>query len=135
MAKKTTPKGDKTRSIKESRPGRNVLLTLTLVPLVIGVLLIGAWVLDMEILDDPQSQMTVGIFFLLVSFATSNALQQRWNLAAGWGILAIADIITLAWLNPVAQIVALSVGLTGVILLGGEFYIQYQKNKENKAKK
>jgi len=72
-------------SKRESSPGRNVILALTLVPLVIGIILIGAWVLDLELLDNPQSQVTVGIFFFLLAFAASNAIQKRWRLAAGWG--------------------------------------------------
>ena len=114
---------------KGSSPGKNVLLALTLVPLVIGIILIGAWVLDLELLENPQSQITVGIFFFLLTFTASNAIQKRWRLAAGWGLLAIADIVTLAWLNLAAQVVAISVGLVGIILLGIEFYRQYQQGK------
>ena len=135
MANKSTSKHKKTPPKKKSTPGRNVFLALTLVPLVIGLIFVGAWVLDLEILDDIQSQLTVGIFFFLVSFAASNAMQKRWRLAAGWGALAVADLVTLAWLNLVAQIVALSVGSIGVILLGIEFYNQYQQNKAGNSKK
>jgi hypothetical protein len=135
MAKKSTSKNKKAPPAKKTSPGRNVFLALTLVPLVIGLILIGAWVLDLEVLDTPQSQVTVGIFFFLISFFASNALQKRWRLAAGWGALAVADLVTLAWLNLIAQIFALSVGLLGVILLGIEFYNQYQQNKANSAKK
>ena len=135
MAKKSTSKNKKAPPAKKSSPGRNVFLALTLVPLVIGLILIGAWVLDLEVLDTPQSQVTVGIFFFLISFAASNALQKRWRLAAGWGALAVADLVTLAWLNLAAQIVALLVGLIGVVLLGAEFYNQYQLNKVKNAKK
>ena len=85
-------------------------------------------------MDAPQSQMMVGIFFFLVSFVTSNALQKRWRLATGWGLLAVADIVTLVWLNVVAQIVALSAGLIGMIMLGIDFYHQYQQNKVGKTK-
>ena len=116
-------------SKKRPSPGRNVFLALTLVPLVIGIILIGAWVLDLEILDNPQSQITVGVFFLLLSFTASNAIQKRWRLTIGWGLLAIADIVTLAWLNLVAQAIALILGVIGVILLGIEFYNQYQQGK------
>ena len=135
MAKKSTSKNKKAPPAKKSSPGRNVFLALTLVPLVIGLILIGAWVLDLEVLDTPQSQVTVGIFFFLISFAASNAFQKRWRLAGGWGALAVADLVTLAWLNLAAQIVALLVGLIGVILLGIEFYNQYQLNKVKNAKK
>ena len=134
MAKKSTSKGKKTSLTKKSSPGRNVLLSLTLVPLVIGLILVGAWVLDLEILGDPQSQVIVGIFFFLVSFAASNALQKRWMLAGGWGLLAVADLVTLAWLNLAAQVIALGLGLVGVILLGIEFYNQYLQNKKDKTK-
>jgi hypothetical protein len=79
---KTTAKSIRNPSSKRrSSPGRNVLLTLSLVPLVIGMILIGAWVLDLEVLKDPQSQITVGIFFFLLSFTASNALQKRGRLA------------------------------------------------------
>jgi hypothetical protein len=134
MAKKSTSKGKKTSPTKKSSPGRNVLLSLTLVPLVIGLILVGAWALDLEILGDPQSQVIVGVFFFLVSFAASNALQKRWRLAGGWGLLAVADLVTLAWLNLASQVIALGLGLVGVILLGIEFYNQYQQNKKDKTK-
>jgi hypothetical protein len=135
MAKKSTSKNKNIAPTKKSTPGRNVFLALTLVPLVIGIILIGAWVLDLELLNEPQSQVTVGIFFFLVSFAASNAMQKRWRLGAGWGLLAVADIVTLAWLNLAAQIVALGAGLIGIVLLGLEFYNRYQQNRANKAKK
>jgi len=122
-------------SKRESSPGRNVFLSLTLVPLVIGIILIGAWVLDLELLENPQSQVTVGIFFFLLTFTASNAIQKRWRLAAGWGLLAIADIVTLAWLNLAAQVVAISAGLVGIVLLGIEFYKQYQQGKTKKVNK
>jgi len=129
MTNKIPSKSKKLSAGKRSSPGKNVLLSLTLVPLVIGMILIGAWVLDIEILDTLQSQLIVGVFFFLLTFSTSNAVQNRWRLASGWGLLAVADIVTLSWLNIVAQIIALGVGLVGVILLGIEFYGQYKKNK------
>ena len=135
MAKKSSKKSTKKTTTKRSSPAKNVFLALTLVPFVVGVIFIGAWVLDLEVLDTPQSQVTVGIFFFLISFVASNAIQKRWRLAAGWGLLAVADIVTLVWLNVAAQIVALSIGLIGVILLGIEFYSQFQQNKLDKAKK
>jgi len=131
MAKKSSKKSRKP-STKQSSPGKNVFLALTLVPLVIGIILIGAWVLDIEFLDTPQSQVTVGIFFFLLAFTTSNAIQKRWRLAAGWGLLAVADIVTLAWLNVAAQVIALCLGLIGLISLGVEFYKQYQQGKTKK---
>lgn len=135
MAKKTTSKTPKTSSLRKSAPGKNLLLTLTLVPLVIGIILIVAWVLDIDIFDEPQLNVTVGIMFFLLSFAVSNVLQKRWMLAAGWGLLMSADIIVLAWLHVWAQSVAIVVGLVGLVLLGIEFYRQYQLGKAKKTGK
>lgn len=135
MPKKPSKNNRNISSKKQSSPGRNVFLSLTLVPLVIGIILIGAWVLDITIFNDPQAQITVGIFFFLLTFTTSNAIQRRWRLAAGWGLLAVADIVTLAWLNVAAQVVAVIIGLIGLVLLGIEFYRQYQQNKVKKSSK
>lgn len=129
MAKKSSSRNTKPNTEKKSSPGRNVLLTLTLVPLIIGVLLIGAWALDILLLEDDQSQITIGILFFLLSFAASNALQKRWRLAAGWALLMCADLVILAWLDVRAQIVAAGFGLVGLFFLAAEFYQQYRQNK------
>ena len=133
MPKKISRTNKAISSKKQASPGRNVFLSLTLVPLIIGIILIGAWVLDIAIFNDSQAQITVGIFFFLLTFTTSNAIQKRWRLTAGWGALAVADIVTLGWLNVVAQVIAIIVGLTGLVLLGTEFYKQYQQNKMKKS--
>ncbi|GAB4504217.1 MAG: hypothetical protein Fur0043_12100 [Anaerolineales bacterium] len=135
MTKKVSQKRGKHGVAERPSPARNVFLALTLVPLVIGIILVGAWVLDLEILDDSQSQVTVGIFFFLLAFTASNLVQKRWRLATGWGLLAVADLVTLAWLNLAAQITALLVGLAGIVLLGLEFYAQYQRQKAGEKKK
>ncbi len=109
-------------------------MTLTLVPIIIGVILIGAWALEIEVLKN-QSEVTVGVLFFLIGFTASNALQKRYKLAAGWGALAVADLILLTWLSVWAQGVALVVGLIGAVYLGIEFYKQYRQDKEKEAKK
>lgn len=112
----------------------NIFMTLTLVPVVIGIILIGAWALEIEVLKN-QSEVTVGVLFFLLGFTASNALQKRYKLAAGWGALAVADLILLTWLSVWAQGVALVVGLAGLVYLGIEFYRQYQQDKEKEGKK
>lgn len=135
MAKKTKQKYTRAAAQKRSGLGKNLLLTLTLVPLIIGVLLIGAWVLDILVLDDFQAQITVGVLFFLLSFAASNALQKKWRLAAGWGLLMCADLVLMGWLEVWAQVTALGVGLIGLILLLIEFYRQYRSGGPEKAGK
>ncbi|RPI88285.1 MAG: hypothetical protein EHM40_22425 [Chloroflexi bacterium] len=127
---KRSSKAQKAGSAVPSSPGRNVLLALTLVPLIIGLLLIGAWVLDISIFDDPQSQVTVAVLFLLLGFALSNVVQKRWRLAAGWGLLMLADLVILVWLEVWAQAAAIGLGLLGLAFLGIEFYGQYRQNKD-----
>jgi hypothetical protein len=134
MTKKSTAGKTKTTGQSPAPPGRNLLLALTLVPLLIGILLIGAWALDIEIFGDPQAQITVGILFILLGFATSNAMQKRWGLAAGWGLLMLADLVILAWLDVRAQMVAIGCGAVGVVLLAIEFYKQLQQGKAEKRK-
>ena len=102
----------KNKKKKRSSLGKNILLTLTLVPVVIGLLLILAWALDFEILEN-QSEIQVGIFFILLGFALSNILQKKYGLAAGWGSLAVADLIILTWWNIWAQAIAAVAGLAG----------------------
>ena len=135
MTKKSTSKNKRSDPQRRSTLGGNLLLTLTLVPLVIGIILIIAWALDISIFDESQLHVTVGILFFLFSFTASNVLQKRWMLAAGWGLLMSADIIILAWLHVWAQSAALVVGLSGVVLLGIEFYRQYQLGRVKKASK
>ena len=134
MAKKSGSKSIKPSTKKRSSPWMNILLSLSLVPTVLGILLIGAWLLDMNILEN-QSEVTVGLFFILVGFAASNAFQKRYRLAIGWGLLAVADLILLIWVSLWTQGFALIVGLIGVVFLGIEFYKQYQQNKGEKANK
>ena len=125
---------NKLSSKKRSSPGKNILMTLTLVPMIIGVILIGAWALEIEVLKN-QSEVTVGVLFFLLGFAASNAFQKRYKLAAGWGALAVADLILLTWLSVWAQGVALVVALIGIVYLGIEFYKQYRRDKEKETKK
>lgn len=127
---KRSSKAQKAGSAGPSSPGRNVLLALTLVPLIIGLLLIGAWALDIAIFDDPQSPVTVAVLFLLLGFALSNVVQKRWRLAAGWGLLMLADLVLLVWLEVWAQAAAIGLGLVGLAFLGIEFYGQYRQNKD-----
>jgi hypothetical protein len=100
---------------------RRILLSLTLVPLIIGVLLIGAWALEMDLLGSMEDQIVVGTLFLLFSFAASNALQEKWSLTAGWALLMLADWMILAGREVWLQVVGFIVAATGVILVGAHY--------------
>jgi hypothetical protein len=134
MTKKSHAASTKATRQGPAGMGHNLLLTLTLIPAIIGLLLIGAWILDILIFEDAQSQVIVGILFMLLGFTASNALQRHWRLAAGWGLLVIADLVVLLWLDVRAQIVAIALGLVGLILLAIEFYGQYRSRAEIEKK-
>lgn len=109
--------------------GKPILLALTLVPLVAGVLLIAAWSLDIALLADLDSQLWVGVLFILVSFALSNLFQKRWGLFIGWCLIAISDILLLSILNFTVQVIAIAIGVVGVILVLIGFYRVYRQQK------
>jgi hypothetical protein len=131
MANKTSKKSKKR---DRSSLKKNVLMTLTLVPVVLGLLLILAWALDMEILKN-QSEVQVGVFFMLFGFALSNLLQMNRGLAAGWGALAIADLIILTWWNLWAQVIASVAGLAGLVFLGIEFFKRFRQDRAEETNK
>lgn len=106
------------------------LLATSLVPLVIGGLLIVGWALDI-LFWEGQIQPIVGGLFILLSFAAANALQRNWNLAVGWLLLAIADVLVLSWLHIWVQIFSGILALIGISLLLWEFYQRYKTQKKN----
>jgi len=113
------------RPQKTSQPAwKNVALTLTLIPLGAGLILIFAWALDWNLIGVIESQVWVGVFFLLLSFAFSNLIQQRWLLFFGFLLLAIADLVFLLWVNIYAQAVAGILGALGLGLIGYRYFQQ-----------
>ena len=113
----------------------SLLLALSLVPMVLGLLLIGAWAIDINIFDNPQSQTLVGILFILFGFAMSNALQKKRDLAIGWALLTIADLVLLFWIELWAQIVAIIAGAAGLTILLITFYKRWQEEQTIAKKK
>jgi len=136
MTAKTAKKNRKDRKNLSTTPGwHRILLTLTLVPMILGILLIGAWVVDITFWEEPTAQVIIGALFILLSFSAMNALQKRWNLALGWFLLAIADILVISWLNIYVQVFAIIMGIGGLTLLGVEFYKQIDANKAKGSKR
>ena len=113
---------------------RRLLLALSLVPMVVGMLLIGAWALDLYFFDNPQTQTLVGILFILFGFAVSNVLQKKRDLAVGWSLLTVSDLVLLLWVQLWAQIIALIAGVVGLGFLMAAFY-QRWKEERSKIKK
>jgi hypothetical protein len=116
---------------KEAQPSwMRVLLALTLAPLIGGVVLIGAWSLDITLIGDLENQIFIGMFLILFSFTLSNLLQKKWSLFAGWGLLTIADLLLLRLVDLRVQIVALALAALGMGFLIMEFYRQYRRQSQ-----
>ena len=117
MAKRPAPK-PKTKSAISSQPNWiKLALALTLVPLVAGVVFIILWAIDIYLWEDSLAQALIGVLFILFSFAANNALQRRWVLASGWGLLGLADLLLLTTLDLRLQIPAIIAGFAGAGLI------------------
>lgn len=132
MAK--NPQKSLNRSRKSSRKDRpawsKLLLTLTLVPMVMGILLILSWALEFDLWGAPEDQIVVGFLFILFSFAASNAVQRNWRLAGGWALLTIADLLVLSWLQVWVQVLSMLAGLAGLALIAIEFVQRYREQQK-----
>lgn len=127
---KNLPKNSKQqkKSTEPARGLRGILLALTLVPLIVGVALIIFWALDLETFGDPERLPPVAMFFILISFTVSNALQKRWNLTAGWAFLSSASLLLWISTQPTMLIFALILGLIGLGFIGFEFFKRIKQN-------
>lgn len=124
MASKKTSNKRNAKSQTAQPVWLKLLLALTLAPLILGVVLIGAWSLDITLIGALESQIWVGLFLILFSFTLSNLLQKKWSLFAGWGLLTAADFLLLRWVDLRVQIFALALAAIGMGFLILEFYRQ-----------
>jgi hypothetical protein len=133
MAKKNSPQLTATSKRIAPVSLERILLTLSLVPLVGGVLLIAAWSLDITLVGTLEAQIYVGILMILVSFSLANFVQRRWLLGAGWLLLVLSDWLFLTRLDLRVQGIAIVVGVTGVALLLFEFIRRLRQQGQNSA--
>ena len=118
MATKTSRKKKAEQAQRKRDAWKNVLLALTLVPLVIGVLLVVLWAgLDIDLWDARENQVVVGTLFILLSFGLSNAVQKNWMASAGWLLLMAGDAVLLTTRNLTVQIASGVLGGLGLIFL------------------
>jgi hypothetical protein len=92
-------------------------LSLSLVPIVAGVVLIAAWALDFNIIGSLDNQPFIGIFFILLGFVMSNVFQKLWRLALGWALIAISDLLLIVPASDALRYAAIAIGAIGLMLL------------------
>lgn len=130
MASKKTLKKPATKRKNAEPTWLRVLLALSLAPLILGVVLIGAWSLDITLIGELESQIWIGLLLILFSFTLSNLLQKKWGLFAGWLLLTIADFLLLKLVDLRVQIFALVLAALGMGFLIIEFYKQYLRQSQ-----
>ena len=117
-------------ALPQPMPGwRRLLLTLALVPLILGVLLIFAWAIDWDLWGGLDNQIVIGALFLLFSFFWMNAAQGNWPLAIGWLLLTIADYMVLSLRVEWSQRIGAVLGLAGILIVGYEYFSRIAKNR------
>jgi hypothetical protein len=130
MASKKTSKKSATKRQNVQPAWLRILLALSMAPLILGVVLIGAWSLDITLIGELENQIWVGLMLILFSFTLFNLLQKKWGLFAGWLLLTIADFLLLALVDLRVQILALVLAALGMGFLIIEFYKQYQRQSQ-----
>lgn len=117
---------------KNTPAWRQILLALTLVPLVAGGVLILLWAFDVFLWQPPDNQLTVAVLFVFFSFSASNFLQGKWLVGLGWFLLMIADGILLSQVRGTVQIAAIVVGIIALIIFAVEIILRLRSQRKTK---
>jgi hypothetical protein len=83
----------------------------------------------------PPDQALLGGMFVLGSFAAFNAVQQQWDLATGWLLLAVGIWLGLARSALLFQLLGLALVIMGLYFLAREFFRRLSQQQAQKAKK
>jgi len=132
MTKQSSKLSSASRPSDELRPWPRRLLSLSLVPIIAGVVLIALWALDINVIGPLDSQPLVGLFFVLLGFVMSNALQKLWRLALGWLLIAAADILLLVPAQDAVRYAALALGAIGLLLLVTEIIARVRQTQHTR---
>ncbi len=102
-------------------PWQRALLLLALAPLAVGILLIVMVPVGIIVWNSPTEQITMGGFYLLFSFAASNAVQKVWKLTIAWTLLGVAAWLALNRPETWAKVAAAALIGISVTLISREF--------------
>ena len=100
---------------------RQGLVLLALMPAALGILLIVCAGFDFLVWDTVREQVAMGGFYILLTFALSNAVQKDWKLAAGWITVGVAAWLALNRPEMEAKVAAAVLIGLAVALLTAEF--------------
>lgn len=101
---------------------RQILLIVSVVPMLAGVILFVASWFDAVWIGNPTTQTITGGVLACVGFTLSNVLQANWLLASGWVLLGAAvwllvapPLLPLRWLGAVAGAVGAALVLLAFV--------------------
>ncbi|MBM4456967.1 MAG: hypothetical protein FJ011_04225 [Chloroflexi bacterium] len=106
---------------------RQILLLLTIIPMLAGVILfVAAWA-DWVFIGAQAEQTVTGALLALLGFAAANLLQSRWLLACGWTSAAAAVWLVVSRPAPWAGAVGAIAGATALIAVVIEFGRRFRR--------
>lgn len=132
MTKQSSKLSSASRPSDQLRPWPKRFLSLSLVPIIAGVVLIALWALDINVIGSSDSQPLVGLFFVLLGFMMSNAFQKLWRLALGWLLIAAADILLLIPAQDAVRYAAIAIGAVGLVLLIAEIAARVRQAQQTR---
>lgn len=132
MTKQSSKLSSASRPSDQLRPWPKRFLSLSLVPIIAGVVLIALWALDINVIGSSDSQPLVGLFFVLLGFMMSNAFQKLWRLALGWLLIAAADILLLIPAQDAVRYAAIAIGAVGLVLLIAEIAVRVRQAQQTR---
>ena len=106
-------------SKKQTR--REILQVVALIPLVLGGLLILTDLTGAVVWGSAGQQLAMGSFYVLFSFALSNAFQKQWQLTLGWLVLGAALWLAISGSDHGVRIVAAALIALSIGVLAREF--------------
>ncbi len=106
-------------SQKQTR--REILQVLALVPLLIGGLLLLTAFTGAIVWGTTEQQVAMGVFYILFSFAASNAIQREWRLMLGWLLLGAAIWLFISISDSVVRVGAAVLIATSTGIVAREF--------------
>jgi membrane associated rhomboid family serine protease len=100
---------------------REILQVLALIPLVLGGLLILTGLTGAVVWGSVGEQFAMGSFYVLFSFALSNALQKQWSLVLSWLFLGAGIGLAIGGSDTGARIAAAAAIAASIAVLAREF--------------
>ena len=113
---------------------REILQVLALIPLVLGALLILTDLTGAIVWGSAGQQLAMGSFYVLFSFASSNAIQKQWQLTLGWLLLGAGVWLAISGPDNGIRLVAAAPMAISIAVLAREFLRRRRQYLESRTR-